>query len=236
MTTLQQPWPEGYSINKRSPYGWRIHPITGKRTFHHGVDVAGSFPVHAPADGIIERVGWSPRGGGHTVIIKHASDLFTVYYHGAHATEWRPGQRIKLGEFIYQSGNTGASTGAHLHWEVRESARWGDTVDPVPYLSGSAAVTEPRPLPISGRLDAATWRAWQERLKTAGLYDGIVDGKPGPRTYLAIQRWANAPFTGKLDTATKIAVQRRLGVTADGQWGRLTISALQRKLNEGNLS
>lgn len=148
---LQQPWPDGYKINAGSPYGWRIHPISGKRKFHQGVDVAGSFPVHAPADGTVVHVGWSPKGGGHTVIIKHATDLYTVYYHGAHRTEWEPGQNIKRGDFIYQSGTTGASTGNHLHFEVRKSKKWGDTVNPEDYLVDT--VEEPqepvsRPEPV----------------------------------------------------------------------------------------
>jgi len=95
---LQNPWPEGYSINTRSPFGWRIHPISKKRKFHQGVDVAGSFPVTAAADGVVTKIGWSPRGGGHTVLIDHG-DIVTVYYHGAHRTELKKGQRVKAGDF-----------------------------------------------------------------------------------------------------------------------------------------
>jgi murein DD-endopeptidase MepM/ murein hydrolase activator NlpD len=82
MARLQNPWPEGRTINARSPYGYRVHPITGKRTFHHGVDVAGVFPVTAAADGVVQKVSWNATGGGHVCIIDHG-DLVTVYYHGA---------------------------------------------------------------------------------------------------------------------------------------------------------
>ena len=68
---LRNPWPEGRTINARSPYGWRRHPITGRRAFHHGVDVAGVFPVTVAGDGVVVKIGWSPRGGGHTVLIDH---------------------------------------------------------------------------------------------------------------------------------------------------------------------
>ena len=126
---LQNPWPEGYSINKNSPFGYRIHPISGKKKFHNGVDVAGSFPVTAAADGVVSKVGWAPTGGGHTVLIDHG-DIVTVYYHGAHKTALRKGQRVHAGDFIYTSGTTGASTGNHLHFEVRRrGGRWGNTLD-----------------------------------------------------------------------------------------------------------
>lgn len=136
MSRLQNPWPAGRTINPKSRYGPRTHPITGKPgTFHHGVDVAGSFPVTAAADGTVMKVGWSPTGGGHTVLISHG-DIVTVYYHGAHKTALRKGQAVKAGDFIYQSGSTGVSTGAHLHFEVRRGpqGRWGDTMDPEQFL------------------------------------------------------------------------------------------------------
>lgn len=134
MARLQFPWPDGYRINTRSPYGWRVHPITGTRKFHHGVDVAGKFPVVAAADGRVLKIGWSASGGGHTCLIDHG-DIVTVYYHGAHKAALAVGQEVQAGEFIYQSGNTGASTGAHLHFEVRgPGGKWGDTLDPEQYL------------------------------------------------------------------------------------------------------
>lgn len=165
MARLQNPWPAGYSINARSPYGWRVHPITGTRKFHHGVDVAGKFPVTAAADGRVLKIGWSASGGGHTCLIDHG-DIVTVYYHGAHKAALAVGQEVAAGDFIYQSGNTGASTGAHLHFEVRaRGGKWGDTLDPVDYLPRpgeqpvepavrpSAPVSPPRsPRPMSAGL------------------------------------------------------------------------------------
>lgn len=230
---LQQPWPEPYQVNARSPYGWRKHPITGRRTFHNGIDVAlpVGTPLTAPADGIVTHKG-SGGSGGITLIIRHASDLYTVYYHLQKPSRFPKGGRVLAGEVIAYSGNTGASTGPHLHWEVRKSARWGDTVDPMPYLQGAPSVTPP-PLAVTGRLDAATWKAWQTALKKHELYPGVIDGKPGPMTWRAVQAWAGAPQSGRNDRITRQKVQERLSVKADGAWGRLTISALQRALNEG---
>lgn len=233
---LSQPWPEGYGINARSPYGWRVHPITKKRKFHHGVDVAlpGGTPLTAPADGIVVKKG-SGASGGNTLIVKHADDLFTVYYHLVKPSHLLVGSRFERGEVIAHSGNTGASTGPHLHWEVRKSSRWGDTVDPVPYLQGSPAVVAPA-LKVDGRLGRNTWKAWQTSLKNIGMYKGVPDGRPGIMTYRAIQQWSGAKIDGVLGVETRRAVQRKLGVRDDGIWGRLTISALQRALNQGTIS
>ena len=133
---LQIPWPDGYSVNKRSPYGPRVHPITRRRKFHHGIDVAlpkGSI-LKAPADGEVVHKGFS-KSGGNTLILKHAKDLYTVYYHLQKPSALAVGAKVVQGDPIALSGNTGASTGPHLHFEVRKSRRWGDTVDPMPFFS-----------------------------------------------------------------------------------------------------
>lgn len=230
---LTQPWPDGFSINARSPYGWRIHPITGKRKFHQGVDVAGLFPITAPADGIVVHKG-SGASGGNTLILKHADDVFTVYYHLREQSPLAKGDRVQRGQYVAHSGNTGASTGAHLHWEVRRSRRWGDTVDPVPYLSGKPSIIPPA-LKVDGRLGRNTWKAFQQALKDAGFYKGIPDGRPGVMTYRAVQEWSGATIDGRMGPETRRAVQAKLGVKQDGAWGRITISALQRALNEGEI-
>jgi len=143
---LSQPWPEGYSVNARSPYGPRVHPITGKRKFHHGVDVAlpVGTPLTAPADGVVVKKGNGP-SGGITLILKHEDNRHTVYYHLQKPSHLLKGTRVERGELIAYSGNTGASTGPHLHFEVRRSARWGDTVDPMPYLQAEETL-EPEPV------------------------------------------------------------------------------------------
>ena len=229
---LQNPWPEGYSINKNSPFGYRIHPISGKKKFHNGVDVAGTFPVTAAADGVVSKIGWSPKGGGHTVLIDHG-EIVTVYYHGAHKTELKKGQRVQAGDFIYTSGTTGASTGNHLHFEVRRrGGRWGDVLDPELYLNGKAPAPVNR---VSGKLDKATWIQWQTMLSKGGYNPGRIDGRPGKMTYAAIQRWVGVKDDGILGPITRKAVQKKLGVKADGIWGKLTISELQRKLNSGDI-
>ena len=232
---LSQPWPEGYNINARSPYGWRKHPITGKRKFHHGVDVAlpEGTELRAPADGVVVKKG-SGASGGNTLIVKHADDVFTVYYHLSKPSHLLKGSRFEHGEVIAHSGNTGASTGPHLHWEVRKSARWGDTVDPVPFLQGAPSVV-PAALKVDGKLGRGTWKAFQTALKNKGLYKGVPDGRPGVMTYRAVQAWAGAEVDGLFGLETRKAVQGKIGVKQDGVWGRQTISELQRRLNSGTL-
>ena len=153
---LSQPWPEGYSVNARSPYGWRVHPITGRRKFHHGVDVAlpVGTPLTAPADGVVVKKGNGPSGGV-TLILKHEDNRHTVYYHLQKPSHLLKGTRVERGELIAYSGNTGASTGPHLHFEVRKSARWGDTVDPMPYLQAEEIV-EPAPVEPAPRPEPVT--------------------------------------------------------------------------------
>lgn len=235
-----------------SAYGPRTHPITGQAgKMHHGIDFGGSFKVLAAGDGIIDHVGWSPKGGGHVVKIKHAYDLYTVYYHGAHATKFKVGDRIKAGEVVYQSGTTGASTGNHLHFEVRKSSRWGDSVDPNLYIKDDNPKTKKtiggpenfmHGLKIDGKMGRRTWKAWQEALKEHYGYSGILDGIPGKLTWSAVQRSVvdygyRGPIDGIPGPNTRKGVQRRLKKTADytgridGIWGKLTIGSLQRTLN-----
>ena len=145
---LQPPWPAKYSINARSPYGPRKHPITGRVKMHHGVDVA--MPVGtelvAPADGEVVHKG-SGASGGFTLIVKHAADLYTVYYHLAKPSMLSKGAQVRAGQLIAYSGNTGASTGPHLHFETRRSRTFGDTFDPLDVLdlNRTKPATEPEP-------------------------------------------------------------------------------------------
>jgi len=234
---LSQPAP-GRPIT--SPYGMRRHPISGAMRKHRGIDYGGTFDVLSAGDGVVHKVSYNGNkrtGGGHVVIIKHANDCFTVYYHGAHRTRLPEGARVKTGDLIYRSGSTGASTGPHLHFEVRtgRNGQWGTDTDPGPYFSANSAPTASHnTVKVTGRLNTETWKAWQEKLRDYG-YRGVIDGRPGVMTYRAIQRWAEVDEDGVLGPVTRQAVQRKLKVKRDGVWGPITISALQRALNNGTL-
>lgn len=235
-----------------SPYGPRIHPISrqvGK--MHRGIDYGGQFNVVSAGDGIVTKVSYNGNkrtGGGHVVIIKHANNLFTVYYHGRDRTKLKVGDRVIAGQFVYVAGTTGASTGNHLHFEVRNGSRgqWGTNVDPNLHFAGNGgkvkdvakAVSAPQPakLRCDGRLNRGTWKALQAALKPHG-YAGILDGRPGKLTYKALQKAVGSNPDGVMGPNTRKAVQEHLKKKGfyrsaiDGIWGRGTISALQLCLN-----
>jgi len=106
-----------------SAYGMRISPFTGKKQFHPGIDIAGwkGTPIMAPAKGkVISVKKWGSMGL--MVKIKHDSTYQTVYGHLLKAAVKR-GQRVKRGEIIGYMGNSGRSTGYHLHYEVRKNGK-----------------------------------------------------------------------------------------------------------------
>ncbi len=116
-----------------SPYGYRIHPILGRKIFHEGIDIAnrkGTY-VHATADGVVIRSKVNGKGSfGNNIILRHKYGFSTRYAHLSKVLVKR-GQRVKKGEVIGYMGSTGRSTGSHLHYEVR---RYGRYRDPEPYL------------------------------------------------------------------------------------------------------
>lgn len=116
----------------RSRYGWRIHPKSGRRQFHKGIDIPAwiGAPVKATGDGVIEFAGW---GGGYgwLIIINHEYGYRSLY---AHLSEIMisPGRTVNKGQIIGKVGETGITTGPHIHYEIR---RWTRTVHPNEYLN-----------------------------------------------------------------------------------------------------
>jgi murein DD-endopeptidase MepM/ murein hydrolase activator NlpD len=99
-------------------FGNRIDPFTGVRDFHPGIDISvpRGTKVQAPADGVVVFCG--PRSGyGNAMMIDHGFGVVTRYGH-LDRFNVRPGQRVKRGDVIAFSGNTGRSTAPHLHYEV----------------------------------------------------------------------------------------------------------------------
>jgi murein DD-endopeptidase MepM/ murein hydrolase activator NlpD len=145
---LYEPWPVPYTINSRSPYGPRKHPITRKVKFHHGVDIAMPVgtPLIAGADGRIAHKG-SGASGGYTLLIEHEGGWHSVYYHLQKPSHRNIGEQVQAGDLVANSGNTGASTGPHLHFELRRSRRWGDTVNPVSHFQGKYRREKPQEVP-----------------------------------------------------------------------------------------
>jgi murein DD-endopeptidase MepM/ murein hydrolase activator NlpD len=114
-----------------SGFGKRLSPFTGTIMMHKGIDLATYMgtPVVSPADGHVEYTGFDS-GLGRVVVIDHGHDIKTVYGHLS-AAFVHGGQSVKRGETIATVGNTGLSTGPHLHYEVRIN---GQSVDPLRYI------------------------------------------------------------------------------------------------------
>lgn len=115
-----------------SPFGFRIHPVTGVYTGHTGVDigVGTGSPVYAAASGTVIIAG-EYGGYGNAVVIDHGSGISTLYGHNS-SVSVSVGQSVKQGQVIASSGSTGISTGPHLHFEVRIN---GSYVDPMSYFN-----------------------------------------------------------------------------------------------------
>ena len=101
-----------------SGFGMRRHPFTGKRCMHRGADFAAptGTPIIASADGRVASIKYN-RDFGKTLIIDHGYGIRTVYCHLSKA-EVKAGQEVKRGDTIALMGNSGLSTGPHLHYEV----------------------------------------------------------------------------------------------------------------------
>ena len=137
-------------IHMTSNYGTRYHPVTGEHGFHNGIDLRANIntPLLAVEDGIV-RVSKANNGGpskglGWYLVVEHPN-YCTVYAH-MH-TQGRPvGTKVKANEIIGYSGNSGVSSGPHLHFEVRlgkhtmtfwqkdKNGKYLNGVDPKPYL------------------------------------------------------------------------------------------------------
>ncbi|EAL5902182.1 M23 family peptidase [Campylobacter lari] len=102
-------------------FGWRHHPILNKKEFHPGIDLRAALktPIYAPANGVVEYAAYSNNGYGYSVILIHNFGFKTVYAHMTRQDVVKAGQFVKKGDLLGYTGNTGLSTGPHLHYEVR---------------------------------------------------------------------------------------------------------------------
>jgi murein DD-endopeptidase MepM/ murein hydrolase activator NlpD len=130
--------PTAHKYKISSPFGWRTHPITGKRRLHTGVDLVTKplvSPIIAPEDGLIieARKSNAPGGGyGWFVKMRGVSGATHIFAHLLeNSIEVKKGQRVKQKDQLGIMGNSGASTGKHLHWEVRGKI----PVDPIAWMN-----------------------------------------------------------------------------------------------------
>lgn len=114
-----QPVPESSLRQMASGYGWRVDPVYGTSKFHEGMDFSAPIgtPVYATGRGRVTEAGWQS-GYGNCIDIDHGFNYVTRYAHLSKVLV-KKGQTVERGEKIGEVGNTGKSTGPHLHYEVR---------------------------------------------------------------------------------------------------------------------
>lgn len=134
-----------------SGFGYRADPFSGGAAFHAGLDFGGPVgaPIHAAAKGVVTFAGVQ-QGYGNCIEISHGNGLMTRYAHMS-GFRARIGQAVNAGDVIGLIGNTGRSTGPHLHFEVRVN---GTAVNPRPFLEAAPDVLEEarnRSVAVNGR-------------------------------------------------------------------------------------
>ena len=118
------------SIKITSPYGYRRDPFTGKLSWHNGLDLrAKNEPAYAMMDGIVEKVGYDNRSGNY-VTLKHGN--YHVSYCHLSSVIVGKGERVFSGTIVGVTGNTGRSTGCHLHLTCKKD---GESFNPTILLN-----------------------------------------------------------------------------------------------------
>ena len=129
MDSKQKQWISSYpsityplkSIKVTSPYGYRRDPFTGKLSWHNGLDLrAKNEPAYAMMDGIVEKVGYNNRSGNY-VTLRHGK--FYISYCHLSSIIVRKGESVFPGIIVGVTGNTGRSTGSHLHLTCKKDGR-----------------------------------------------------------------------------------------------------------------
>ncbi len=124
-------WPVPGYLSSR--YGYRVHPKSGRRQMHTGVDISTDLgmEIHATADGIVTFAG-KTKNSGNVLVVEHGHGFSTAYAHNKENLV-DVGQRVTRGETIGLAGSTGRSTGPHVHYEIWKD---GGHVNPSKYLAG----------------------------------------------------------------------------------------------------
>lgn len=140
-TAFSLGWPVPEDTPQTSPFGLRIHPILGKEQLHTGVDLSAPIGtlVAATGAGVVLRAG-ETKVNGRFVIIDHGRGVTTAYLHNARVLV-EEGQRVNAGDFIAMSGNTGRSTGPHVHYQLELDRQ---PVDPRYFYASAPVATAAR--------------------------------------------------------------------------------------------
>jgi murein DD-endopeptidase MepM/ murein hydrolase activator NlpD len=123
-----------------SGFGHRIHPIYKTYMMHAGIDFTAPIgtEIYATGNGVVAKTEYNGRGYGNNVVIQHGYGYSTLYGHMSRFAV-RPGQRVKRGDVIGYVGNTGSSTGPHVHYEVIKN---GKKIDPINFFFNDLTAEE----------------------------------------------------------------------------------------------
>ncbi len=131
-----QSTPLGWPVKTRisSPFGKRSDPLNTQRAFHSGIDFKGNTgdKIRSTGDGVVTKASYD-KGYGYNIVLSHGKEYSTMYAHLSKRLV-KKGDRVKRGQVIGLVGNSGRSTGSHLHYEVR---RYGKAVNPKKYMQVS---------------------------------------------------------------------------------------------------
>lgn len=174
-----------------SPYGWRTHPITKKRTFHEGVDLAASVgtPAYAPLAGKVQSKGYGTAPGNY-LIIQVDSTTRVRFNHLQHVPAVKGS--VREGQVVAQTGNTGDSTGPHLHFAVYrlKGGAWVST-DPLAWLKRADRWVATK--------TTAVWGT------TTGIHGGLLLKKVPKGTHFTTTGKKRGPFVQVLLVSGKLA-------------------------------
>ena len=139
LAAFQTPLSHPLNVNHRftSSFGIRKDPKTGRKQMHHGIDLAAysGSKIHSTADGTVTKA-WQSGAYGKLIEVRHAMGYTTRYAH-LKRIRVKKGQRVARGDVIGDMGNTGRSTGTHLHYEIR---RYGIAINPMKYIKAARNV------------------------------------------------------------------------------------------------
>ena len=206
-----------------SPFGVRIHPVTGKKTMHNGIDLVASNGgggltdyITAHTGGTVEAVGYNS-SSGYYVNIKVADGSVMVYYHLRESAYVKKGATVKAGDRLGYMGSTGTATGAHLHFGIKRNGSW---IDPAPFLEAdySAETNSKGGNTVNIEMTVLTNGSKGEQVKTLQrllLAMGYNLGGYG----------VDGSFGGATEKAVK-EYQKEKGLSVDGSVGQNTWNKL----------
>lgn len=170
---------KNYGAKVTSPFGMRLHPVTGIYKLHNGVDVVGEGSrtdyITAHTGGLVLYAGYSSALGWY-VNVGVSETCFMQYCHMSSRPKVSTGHRVEQGDVLGYMGSTGYATGAHLHFGIHDGNEW---IDPAPYLYKDYLTKEDDEMVVYKKLeDVPEWyRPSIKKLMDAGALQGTGNGE-----------------------------------------------------------